>query len=194
MTYITIPSFTNYSISKDGVIKNKRGRILKSYFRSGYEVIALSKKGKQSTVRIHNLLSETWNKDQWIDQLKPNEEWKYIKGYENYIITSLGRVWSIKRNRWLSTPLIPPYYQNVTLCKDGIWNSCKLHTLVGRHFLKDYKDGLLILHDNEELPIPEVNHLSNLWVGTYKENVDDMYQKGRGGNIKKTKIKPQPTL
>jgi hypothetical protein len=52
-------------------------------------------------------------------------------------------------------------------------------TLVGRHFLPEYKSGLIICHKDETLPFPEVHWVDNLWAGTQSENIKDMWSKGR---------------
>jgi len=57
------PTFTNYLITKNGeVINKKTNRTLKSYTNEeGYEVIKLSKDKKSHTRRIHRLVLETYN-------------------------------------------------------------------------------------------------------------------------------------
>ena len=72
-----------------------------------------------------------------------------------------------------------PYTWEIKLWKDGKNHSTHIHTLVGRHFCEDYKQGLFILHKDETLPYPQINYLPNLFVGTQKDNVDDKFAKGR---------------
>ena len=56
----------------------------------------------------------------------------------------------------------------------------RLHTLVGRAFLSDYKQGLLVCHKDETLPPDEINRVENLFIGDHKINGLDMVSKGRG--------------
>jgi hypothetical protein len=55
-----------------------------------------------------------------------------------------------------------------------------VYQLVGRNFLNDYKNGMQILHKNENLNYPNINFLDNLYVGTQKDNIIDKNIKNRG--------------
>ncbi len=117
--------------------------------------------------------------------MEPGEEWKVIDGFEDYIITSKGKVWSKIRNRWLLLRNFDAYYWRTGLSKNGQTTPKVIHTLVGRHFLEDYKEGLQIHHHNEELPFPEINYVDNLWVGTPQENMEDKIIKDRSNQTNK---------
>ena len=119
-------------------------------------------------------LMRTFFPYEWIKDLDDDEEVRPIKEHPSYFITTKGRVFSWKTYSWLVPNNHSYYYWCVVL--DG--KTTNIHKLVGRHFLP-WEEGLCVLHKNEELPFPEINFLSNLWVGTMKENNDDKMEKGR---------------
>ena len=118
----------------------------------------------------------------WIKELNENEEAKQIEGFPAYYVTTHGRVYSTKTYRWLKDyDTGYGYHRAVMLRENGKYTCTNVHTLVGRAFLK-WEPELLILHIDETLPLSEVNHLSNLRVGTHADNMADMASKGRASN------------
>ena len=119
----------------------------------------------------------------WIKELKEDEEATQIKGFPAYYVTTHGRVYSTKTYRWLKDYDTDEqsYHRAVMLRENGKYTCINVHTLVGRAFLK-WAPGQLILHIDETLPLSEVNHLSNLRVGTHADNMADMASKGRAIN------------
>jgi hypothetical protein len=110
--------------------------------------------------------------------------------HPGYFVSNQGRIWSEKTKKFLAlSPLtnerrenqreVESYYYGVALRHNSGQKRYKIHTLVGRYFLPDYEEGLCILHNREDLPYPEINYLSNLRVGTRRDNNRDMYEKGR---------------
>ena len=70
-----------------------------------------------------------------------NEVWKVIKNYENYEISSYGRI-RLLRNKILLKPSIDSTgYKQIVLSKNNIRKSFKIHKLVAAAFLdkKDFK-------------------------------------------------------
>ena len=123
----------------------------------------------------------------FIKDLQEGEECREVRGFPDYFITTYGRLWSNKkrgRDRnpygWIKPTPTHKYYWSITLkTPEGKRVGQKIHSLVGRNFHPDYKEGLFVLHLKEDLPYPEINYLSNLWIGTNQDNMKDMYTKGR---------------
>ena len=115
-----------------------------------------------------------------MEQLTPIPDWP------GYSITPCGKVWSHKSNKWLTA--FPhtghAYYYMVKLYRPtggprgtGRQNR-HIHTLVGRTYLP-YIPGAYICHRDETLPFPDINHVSNLFIGSFKDNSEDAITKGR---------------
>lgn len=127
------------------------------------------------------------SKYEFIKYLNEGEECREIlPEFPDYFITTHGRVWSNKGQRFLTGVRKEgrrggeSYYYRV-----GMYNTLKqcryryLHTLVGRYLLPEYREGLCILHRDETLSYPEINHIDNLWVGSRSDNLRDMWSKNR---------------
>jgi len=80
-------------------------------------------------------------------ELKKNENVKDVEGYEGYYaITSLGRIWSHRRKKYIKTHIDAQGYMRVTFTVKNKRASFKLHRLVGFSFV-----------DNP-LYKPQINH------------------------------------
>ena len=122
------------------------------------------------------IMRENWKFD-FIKDLEDGEECKEMTDFSGYYITNRGRVFSMRTYSWLTPTNFNSYYYNVGLGKKV--GKVVLHTLVGRHFLHDWKPGLDVCHYDEELSFPQINWVENLWSGTRSENLKDSYDKGR---------------
>ena len=79
------------------------------------------------------------------------EEWKTIKGWEDYQISNLGNVWSKKRKMQLKLSSNLDGYQRICLHNGSYRKWFYVHDLVARHFIDDPPDWLEL----------EVNHKDN---------------------------------
>lgn len=132
---------------------------------------------------------------EFIKHLEEGEECRELKQYPGYYITTRGRVWSARSSRFLTPQkqktyadkrrgYKPPahnryFYSVCIMVGGGKYVAPRIHTLVGRAFLPEYREGLFILHKEETLPYPQINYVENLWVGNNKDNMEDMWRKGR---------------
>ena len=68
------------------------------------------------------------------------EIWDYIPGYNNYKVSSKGRVFSIKSNKLLQLSKDIHGYYNVGLWKNNQRKLCRIHRLVAMtfYFIEDY--------------------------------------------------------
>lgn len=74
------------------------------------------------------------------------EQWKDVAGFENYMISDLGRVYSKKKKMIMKPTPDQKGYLRVTFYENGKNNTRKVHRLVAEAFIAN--------HDN----LPQVNH------------------------------------
>lgn len=114
--------------------------------------------------------------------LRKNELSKDVKGYEGiYAVTTLGRIWSHRREIWIKSWTDMYGYSRVTFCVKRKEDKLRLHRLVGQAFL-----------DNPELK-PQINHLNgvksdcrlvNLQWSTARENLQHASDMGLNKTFK----------
>jgi hypothetical protein len=69
MKYYSIPGFNEkYFITKNGIIKNDKDMIMKTYIEDGYTKITLIKNKRKHNYCLHNLLALTFIKNPIIIQ------------------------------------------------------------------------------------------------------------------------------
>lgn len=101
--------------------------------------------------------------------LQENEEIRDIKGYEGiYAVTSYGRVWSYRRNKFLKPADNGKGYLFVVLSVNGQQKTQKIHRLVAQAFLAN-PDGLPQVNHKDENK--DNNRVSNLEWCDNKYNV-----------------------
>ena len=119
---------------------------------------------------------------------------KDIPGYEGlYAVDDSGNVYSYKcgRTKMLKLNNNGNGYYIVTLTKDGYQKSFKVHRLVVKTFLPDYKESLDVDHiDRNRLN----NNLSNLRMLTHQENMFNQNAKGFGWHKNKKKFQAKITI
>ena len=107
-----------------------------------------------------------------------------IIGYEGlYAITSCGRVWSYKRNKFLA-PREKDGYLNVHLYKDGISKEFLVHRLVGLAYIDNPNNLPEINHKSEVKTENFVNNLewcSSKYNNTYGTRIQRMIKTRTGG-------------
>lgn len=125
------------------------------------------------------------------------EVWKDIKGYEGlYQVSNMGRVRSLDRyvnhnyvNKKLIKSKIRKFstdkdgYKGVTLCKDGIQKTYKVHRLVAEAFLQNPNNLPFINHKDEDKTNNRVDNLEwcthsyNINYGTRNKKVSTHFSK-----------------
>jgi len=109
------------------------------------------------------------------------EEWRAVKGYDDYEVSNLGRVRSY-RNRWgrreepiLLSPGKDSDYRYVTLCNEKGNRYADVHRLVLEAFVGPCPDGMESRHLDGD---GSNNDVRNLCWGTRSENELDMVGHG----------------
>jgi hypothetical protein len=76
------------------------------------------------------------------------ESFRFIKNFENYMISDEGRVFSIRRNKFLKPRITNGGYYIVNLYNYDIVKTFKVHRLVSQAFLDNIENKLFIDHIN----------------------------------------------
>ena len=95
------------------------------------------------------------------------EVFRSIDGYDNYAVSSFGRVKNTKTGRILKAGTDRQGYLRVDLCENANKKKFSVHRLVACAFINNPNDKEYVDHiDNN----PQNNHISNLRFATNKEN------------------------
>ena len=95
---------------------------------------------------------------------------KDIKGYEGlYAITSCGKVWSYRRQRFLKASMSKDGYMRVGLHKNGKSRTIEIHRLVAEAYIPNPENKPQVNHKDE---IKTHNYINNLEWATNKENMN----------------------
>lgn len=108
-----------------------------------------------------------------------------VKGYEGlYAVTSCGKVWSYKSDRFLSPCKTKSGYMFVRLCKNGKVKNMFVHRLVAQTYVENKKCCPVINHKDEN---PLNNNVNNLEWCTIQYNIN---YGSHNENVSKSKNKP----
>ena len=98
------------------------------------------------------------------------EQWRVIEGYENYMVSNMGNVWSITNKKRLSPIDNGNGYMRVNLCSHGERRCIFIHRLVVQAFIGEIGEGLEVNHINHDTTD---NRLTNLEIVTHTKNLQD---------------------
>ena len=116
--------------------------------------------------------------------MKESEVWKEVPGWESYQVSSHGRVKSLKKNLIRKVHPSREGYLQVNLIVGDRRKMWSVHRLVAYTFLGlDLDDKWqIVLHLDDD---KTNNHVSNLKVGTYRENNAHMIKDNEWGISKR---------
>lgn len=99
----------------------------------------------------------------------------YIRGYENYMITTHGEVFNVNTRKYLKNVEDGRGYYFVTLYKDGKGKNYRIHYLVASHFINNKENKPQVNHiDGNKLN----NNVKNLEWATPSENIKHAWANG----------------
>lgn len=118
---------------------------------------------------------------------------KAIKGFEDYLVTDTGRVYSLKRRKYMKQHANNRGYIMVQLCKNGKHKNLLVHRLVAQTFLDNPDNKAQVDHIDRN---QNNNNVKNLrWVDNYENfnnrDISKVKQAGLKGAmaVKKKKSK-----
>lgn len=92
---------------------------------------------------------------------------KSIKGFEDYLITDTGRVYSLKRGRYLKHRYNKYGYDTAVLSKNSIRKTKTIHQLVAVAFIPNPENKPQVDHINR---VRDDNRVQNLRWASFSEN------------------------
>ena len=93
--------------------------------------------------------------------------YKYIDGYENYIIFRTGKIYNQKKGIFMKPTQNDRGYMRIGLCKDGKQKHFQVHRLLALTFIPNPLNKPEVDHINR---ITDDNRIENLRWATKKEN------------------------
>ena len=142
----------------DGMVVDHINRLRNDNRASNLRWVTVSENCTNKSYRSKAPKTTSYTKDCDFESL-PNEYWKAIDGYEDYAVSSLGRVFSLKSHKVLTQGKHTGGYCQVCLCKDGKPISKFVHRLVAEAFIPRVDGCDQVNHKNED---KTDNRVSNL--------------------------------
>lgn len=108
--------------------------------------------------------------------------WRPIAGFENYLISTEGRIYNVKNKKFKTPQADPKGYMRVRLLRGSFGITKKVHRLVARAFLPNYSEQLQVNHLD---CVKSNNRLENLEMCDQSKNSKHAWANGRMKPTKK---------
>lgn len=107
---------------------------------------------------------------------------KAIKGFEDYLITDTGRVYSLKRKKYMKQGKNNRGYLTISLCKNGKHKTMLIHRLVADAFIENPENKPQVDHIDRN---QNNNSVINLrWVDNFENFENRDHSKVRKAGLK----------
>lgn len=113
-----------------------------------------------------------------------DEEWADIPGYPNYMVSTFGRIYNAKHERFIQ-PFEKFGYDHVMLYRNGRRVNKKIHRLVADAFIPKRFGANEVNHDDGD---KHYNDVANLEWSTRSENMKHAFETGLKSATNKHKI------
>lgn len=125
--------------------------------------------------------SLVYGDNMYVDDHYMDEEWKPIRGFDDYMISNKARVWSIKSQKFIKVkPMDNHGHLGVCLTQNGERYYRYIHRLVAEAFIPNPNSYPVVRHMNDN---PSFNEDTDLKWGTQKDNIHDAIINGRAHRI-----------
>jgi hypothetical protein len=151
-----------------------------NYFLSFMTLMSSSEETNKKIETFESLLSQYYEIEKEMNvligeynnsrnKLIYKEMWKGIEGYDNFIVSSWGRVYNVKRGVYIKQSSVGNYL-HVALSNNGKITSFLVHRLIGQAFLLNPENRSSIDHIDGDC---KNNNMINLRWSTHKENMQN---------------------
>lgn len=105
---------------------------------------------------------------------------KIIKGFEDYLVTDTGRVYSLKSQKYMQQRKDTKGYLVVNLYKNGKQNTMRVHRLVAETFIENPENKPTVDHINRNKTNNRVENLR--WANMSEQNKNRSHELNKHAN------------
>ena len=117
-----------------------------------------------------------YGEDVYIDDYYMDEQWAYIRGFPEYMVSDKGRVWSVNSRRFLTLkPMDNHGHLGVVLYNENGRTYKYIHRLVAEAFIPNPNGYRIVRHIYDQ---PDQNTVHDLAWGTQRDNIYDAIANG----------------
>ena len=96
------------------------------------------------------------------------EHWKVIEGFENYSVSTHGRIRKNKRGELMNAGICNSGYLRIRLCNNGVMKKFLVHRLVAQAFITNPENYPCVNHIDEDKTNNNINNLE--WCSHHQNN------------------------